>query len=182
MRAAVFEETKLTCSAGIAPNKVFDHHRRVSILRVDRSERFVDASQGKDTFLVAATAIFRCGSKICSDKNKPNGQYYLPPEREKIFNFMQTLSVRKVNLTSCENAADLICSARSLGSAESTSALSSRWEYRYGTTYSSCLYHSRLTCYRVPDLQRYLHSPGSDISLGPRTLISSQCISWHLIK
>lgn len=58
MRAAVKEETKLTASAGIAPNKMI--------------------------------------AKICSDKNKPNGQFYLPFEREAIVSFMHDLSIRKI--------------------------------------------------------------------------------------
>ncbi|KAJ3971769.1 DNA/RNA polymerase [Lentinula raphanica] len=58
MRRLVQEETKLTVSAGIAPNRML--------------------------------------AKICSDKNKPNGQYYLPPESQAIRDFMVDLPVRKV--------------------------------------------------------------------------------------
>ncbi|KAJ3570389.1 hypothetical protein NP233_g4438 [Leucocoprinus birnbaumii] len=54
MRRIVFEETKLTVSAGIAPNK------------------------------------------ICSDKNKPNGQFQLSFDRKSIVSFMRDLSIRKV--------------------------------------------------------------------------------------
>ncbi|KIY74363.1 IMS-domain-containing protein [Cylindrobasidium torrendii FP15055 ss-10] len=53
MRAKVEEETKLTVSAGIAPNKMLA-------------------------------------------KNKPNGQYCLPFEREAIMDFMNKLSIRKI--------------------------------------------------------------------------------------
>ncbi|RVE68200.1 hypothetical protein OJAV_G00090420 [Oryzias javanicus] len=35
-------------------------------------------------------------AKVCSDKNKPNGQYRLPPTREAVMDFMQDLPVRKV--------------------------------------------------------------------------------------
>jgi DNA polymerase kappa len=35
-------------------------------------------------------------AKICSDKNKPNGQYQLHPERQTIINFTRDLPVRKV--------------------------------------------------------------------------------------
>lgn len=35
-------------------------------------------------------------AKVCSDKNKPNGQYRLPPTREAVMNFIQRLPVRKV--------------------------------------------------------------------------------------
>ncbi|KAF9452745.1 IMS-domain-containing protein [Macrolepiota fuliginosa MF-IS2] len=58
MRRIVFEETKLTVSAGIAPNKML--------------------------------------AKICSDRNKPNGQFHLPFDRKSIVAFMHDLSIRKV--------------------------------------------------------------------------------------
>ncbi|KAM4577885.1 DNA polymerase kappa [Fundulus diaphanus] len=35
-------------------------------------------------------------AKVCSDKNKPNGQYRLPPTREAVMDFTQKLPVRKV--------------------------------------------------------------------------------------
>ncbi|XP_007559367.1 DNA polymerase kappa [Poecilia formosa] len=35
-------------------------------------------------------------AKVCSDKNKPNGQYRLPPTREAVMDFIQKLPVRKV--------------------------------------------------------------------------------------
>ncbi|CDO69221.1 hypothetical protein BN946_scf185042.g123 [Trametes cinnabarina] len=58
MRQIVYEETNLTVSAGIAPNKML--------------------------------------AKICSDKNKPNGQFKLAFEPEAIKAFMHDLSIRKV--------------------------------------------------------------------------------------
>uniref|UniRef100_A0A8H8CPL3 DNA polymerase kappa n=1 Tax=Psilocybe cubensis TaxID=181762 RepID=A0A8H8CPL3_PSICU len=58
MRETVFRETKLTVSAGIAPNKML--------------------------------------AKICSDKNKPNGQFQLEFDSESIKSFMHDLSIRKV--------------------------------------------------------------------------------------
>ncbi|RDB24727.1 DNA polymerase kappa [Hypsizygus marmoreus] len=58
MRKAVHEETKLTASAGIAPNKML--------------------------------------AKICSDKNKPNGQFELPFDKESIISFLRDLSIRKI--------------------------------------------------------------------------------------
>lgn len=58
MRQKVFEETKLTVSAGIAPNKML--------------------------------------AKICSDKNKPNGQFHLPFEPQAIKEFMRELPIRKI--------------------------------------------------------------------------------------
>ncbi|KAI0665939.1 DNA/RNA polymerase [Trametes maxima] len=58
MRQTVHSETKLTVSAGIAPNKML--------------------------------------AKICSDKNKPNGQFKLDFEPSAIKAFMHDLSIRKV--------------------------------------------------------------------------------------
>ncbi|KIM83394.1 hypothetical protein PILCRDRAFT_97225 [Piloderma croceum F 1598] len=58
MRAKVQEETNLTASAGIAPNKML--------------------------------------AKICSDKNKPNGQFYLSFDRKTIVTFMHDLPIRKI--------------------------------------------------------------------------------------
>ncbi|XP_041643902.1 DNA polymerase kappa isoform X2 [Cheilinus undulatus] len=36
-------------------------------------------------------------AKVCSDKNKPNGQYRLPPTRGAVMDFVQNLPVRKVS-------------------------------------------------------------------------------------
>lgn len=36
-------------------------------------------------------------AKVCSDKNKPNGQYRIPPEREVVMDFIKDLPVRKVS-------------------------------------------------------------------------------------
>ncbi|KAI0335006.1 DNA/RNA polymerase [Cubamyces sp. BRFM 1775] len=58
MRQTIHDETRLTVSAGIAPNKML--------------------------------------AKICSDKNKPNGQYKLDFEPDAIKAFMHDLSIRKV--------------------------------------------------------------------------------------
>jgi len=58
IRAAIFNTTHLTASAGIACNRML--------------------------------------SKICSDMNKPNGQFCLPSNHEAIHEFLFTLPVRKV--------------------------------------------------------------------------------------
>ena len=43
----------------------------------------------------AGIAPNRFLAKICSDKNKPNGQFYLKPERDKIMEFVRELPLRK---------------------------------------------------------------------------------------
>ncbi|NWS69905.1 POLK polymerase, partial [Crotophaga sulcirostris] len=35
-------------------------------------------------------------AKMCSDRNKPNGQYRIPPEREAVLDFLKDLPIRKV--------------------------------------------------------------------------------------
>lgn len=58
IRERIHTRTKLTASAGIAPNMLL--------------------------------------AKIASDMNKPNGQYFLPPTRESVLEFVRKLSIRKV--------------------------------------------------------------------------------------
>ncbi|KAM7268498.1 hypothetical protein ACFE04_010664 [Oxalis oulophora] len=58
IRTRVFEETGLTCSAGVAPNRLL--------------------------------------AKVCSDINKPNGQFVLPNERVAVMTFISSLPTRKI--------------------------------------------------------------------------------------
>ncbi|KAJ7218103.1 IMS-domain-containing protein [Mycena pura] len=58
LRSTVYAETKLTVSAGIAPNVML--------------------------------------AKICSDRNKPNGQFQLPFDSEAIVSFMRDLPIRRI--------------------------------------------------------------------------------------
>lgn len=51
------EETGLTCSCGIAPNRML--------------------------------------AKVCSDRNKPDGQFHLPPTLEAVSSFARELEIRK---------------------------------------------------------------------------------------
>ncbi|TFY79901.1 hypothetical protein EWM64_g4108 [Hericium alpestre] len=44
----------------------------------------------------AGIAANKMLAKICSDKNKPNGQFHLPHERDAIVEFMHGLSIRKI--------------------------------------------------------------------------------------
>ncbi|KAI4371373.1 hypothetical protein MLD38_019616 [Melastoma candidum] len=58
LRIAVFEEAGLTCSAGVAPNRLL--------------------------------------AKVCSDINKPNGQFVLPNDRRAVMTFISSLPIRKI--------------------------------------------------------------------------------------
>jgi len=58
LRERVHQRTGLTCSAGVAPNRML--------------------------------------AKVCSDINKPNGQYVLPSDRQAVVQFVSTLPVRKI--------------------------------------------------------------------------------------
>ncbi|KAL5988214.1 hypothetical protein ACLOJK_035977 [Asimina triloba] len=58
LRAGVYEATGLTCSAGVAPNRVL--------------------------------------AKVCSDINKPNGQFVLPSDRVAVMTFVSSLPIRKI--------------------------------------------------------------------------------------
>ncbi|XP_057788133.1 DNA polymerase kappa isoform X2 [Salvia miltiorrhiza] len=58
LRECIHEETGLTCSAGVAPNRLL--------------------------------------AKVCSDINKPNGQFILPNERAAVVTFISSLPIRKI--------------------------------------------------------------------------------------
>ncbi|GAQ82213.1 putative DNA repair protein [Klebsormidium nitens] len=58
LRTKVHRKTRLTCSAGVAPNRLL--------------------------------------AKVCSDINKPNGQFVLPNERAAVMSFITSLPTRKV--------------------------------------------------------------------------------------
>ncbi|GJY23803.1 DNA polymerase kappa isoform X1 [Tanacetum coccineum] len=58
LRQKVYEATGLTCSAGVAPNRLL--------------------------------------AKVCSDINKPNGQFVLPNDRAAIMTFISSLPIRKI--------------------------------------------------------------------------------------
>ncbi|XP_031490870.1 DNA polymerase kappa isoform X2 [Nymphaea colorata] len=59
LRTGIFEATGLTCSAGVAPNRLL--------------------------------------AKVCSDINKPNGQFVLPSDREAVMTFISSLPIRKIS-------------------------------------------------------------------------------------
>ncbi|GMH03094.1 hypothetical protein Nepgr_004933 [Nepenthes gracilis] len=58
LRRGVYEKTGLTCSAGVAPNRLL--------------------------------------AKICSDINKPNGQFVLPNDQMAVMTFISSLPIRKI--------------------------------------------------------------------------------------
>ncbi|PIN07559.1 putative DNA damage inducible protein [Handroanthus impetiginosus] len=58
LRVNVHKETGLTCSAGVAPNRLL--------------------------------------AKVCSDINKPNGQFVLPNDRMAVMTFISSLPIRKI--------------------------------------------------------------------------------------
>ncbi|KDO57898.1 hypothetical protein CISIN_1g005785mg [Citrus sinensis] len=58
LRTSVYEEAGLTCSAGVAPNRLL--------------------------------------AKVCSDINKPNGQFVLPNDRMAVMTFISSLPIRKI--------------------------------------------------------------------------------------
>ncbi|OAY39274.1 DNA polymerase kappa isoform X4 [Manihot esculenta] len=58
LRTRVYEETGLTCSAGVAPNRLL--------------------------------------AKVCSDINKPNGQFVLPNDWMAVMTFISSLPIRKI--------------------------------------------------------------------------------------
>ncbi|GMY38694.1 DNA polymerase kappa [Fagus crenata] len=58
LRTSVFEETGLTCSAGVGSNRLL--------------------------------------AKVCSDINKPNGQFVLPNDRMAVMTFISSLPIRKI--------------------------------------------------------------------------------------
>ena len=56
-------------------------------------ERIRETTQLTASAGIAANTML---SKICSDMNKPNGQYFLPPVRGNIIEFIRALPVRKI--------------------------------------------------------------------------------------
>ncbi|KAF3333890.1 DNA polymerase kappa isoform X1 [Carex littledalei] len=67
LRSAIYDETGLTCSVGVAPNRML--------------------------------------AKVCSDINKPNGQFILPNDRGAVMIFVSSLPIRK--FSACGTSAAL---------------------------------------------------------------------------
>jgi nucleotidyltransferase/DNA polymerase involved in DNA repair len=84
MRRLIFERTKLTASAGVACNR---YCSTLQLMSCPCCHLFL-----------CGALLFPCRmlAKICSDQNKPNGQYVLPNTHAAVQQFMETLPVRKV--------------------------------------------------------------------------------------
>ncbi|PYH91210.1 DNA-directed polymerase kappa [Aspergillus ellipticus CBS 707.79] len=87
--SASIDEAYLNLTAYCTENEV-DPEEAVQRMRAEVLEKtLISVSAG-----IAANAKI---AKICSNKNKPNGQFRVPNERETIMKFMNDLPVRKVN-------------------------------------------------------------------------------------
>lgn len=60
-------------------------------------------------------------TKICSDKNKPNGQFHLPFDRDAILSFVRELPIRKVGALTSKVSLQVTKPCRYLALAESPS-------------------------------------------------------------
>ncbi|GFF37068.1 putative DNA-directed polymerase kappa [Aspergillus lentulus] len=87
--SASIDEAYLNITSYCTENNI-DPEEAVSRMRAEILETTkISVSAG-----IAANAKI---AKICSNRNKPNGQFRVPNEREAIMEFMRTLPVRKVN-------------------------------------------------------------------------------------
>ncbi|XP_020854093.1 DNA polymerase kappa isoform X3 [Phascolarctos cinereus] len=58
----------------------------------DKRRYFVNRGNTTENGIAPNTML----AKVCSDKNKPNGQYQIPPNREAVMDFIKDLPIRKV--------------------------------------------------------------------------------------
>ena len=81
MRARILEKTQLTASAGIGPCGIY--------LRlytpIDNVSLF--------SFLIGTGML----AKVCSDRNKPDGQFLLESNLEAVTEFIRPLPIRKIS-------------------------------------------------------------------------------------
>lgn len=112
MREIVYRETKLTVSAGIAPNKaryIVTALRYTCLRSLSRcSQKYVKAkylpftvfiSYGfryVQTKLVVSFVCIPASAHSQNSQNKPNGQFQLEFEADAIKEFMRDLSIRKI--------------------------------------------------------------------------------------
>ncbi|KAI9251563.1 hypothetical protein BY458DRAFT_482279 [Sporodiniella umbellata] len=84
IRKEIFDSTQLTASAGLRkpyPKKKKDNE---------------DDATNVFFFFKKGIACNKMLAKICSDIDKPNGQYYLPIDKNSIMNFVKDLQVRQL--------------------------------------------------------------------------------------
>jgi len=81
MRARILEKTQLTASAGIAPNGIY--------LRL-----YTPIDNVSLFSLLVGTGML---AKVCSDRNKPNGQFLLESNLKAVTEFIQPLPIRKIS-------------------------------------------------------------------------------------
>ena len=78
MRTRIFQTTQLTASAGIAPNgKTFPLE--------------------KNAHLIYQSSTAGMLAKVCSDRNKPNGQFQLESNLDAVMDFVRPLPIRKIS-------------------------------------------------------------------------------------
>ncbi|KAK6159205.1 hypothetical protein DH2020_006519 [Rehmannia glutinosa] len=91
LRESVYKETGLTCSAGVAPNRLLA--KKSWLADVGKGNR----KRGESTEdLIESPEIMDKAVRVCSDINKPNGQFVLPNERMAVMTFISSLPIRKI--------------------------------------------------------------------------------------
>ena len=107
LRRRVREETNLTCSVGVAPNRAL---AKVSHWRQNKLSTCAGMACGLNAkcchhrmqaleysnVLSLAIAHDKAPMQVCADRNKPDGQFVLAPDVDAIMDFVATLPIRKV--------------------------------------------------------------------------------------
>ncbi|XP_034026011.1 DNA polymerase kappa isoform X2 [Thalassophryne amazonica] len=96
----LFEDSPITlpCSLDAGGSCAADEKFEIFGMSVEEAVREMRFRIEQKTMLTASAGIApnMMLAKVCSDKNKPNGQYRLPSTRQAIMDFIQNLPVRKV--------------------------------------------------------------------------------------
>ena len=83
-----------TCEPFIVESDCYERQQLIEKTVQELREKIFAQTQ------LTASAGIACNvmlAKVCSDMNKPNGQYYLPPKKDTIMNFIANLPIRKVS-------------------------------------------------------------------------------------